>query len=84
LQVFSVGNIIGYMHKIPQIATGCKAGDGLNQRWSVNSHIDLVTSNEVYNQKRVKCILHTERMDGSRDFRSVTHCAAIKMQELTE
>jgi hypothetical protein len=48
LQVFSVGNIIGWAHVIPEIATASKTGDGWNERWIVNSHIDLVTWNDVY------------------------------------
>jgi len=49
LQVFSVGNIVGCAHVIPEIATGTKTGDGRNERWIVNSHIDLATWNDVYN-----------------------------------
>jgi len=49
LQGFSVGNIIGCAHKIPEIVTSGQIGDGWNERWIVNSHIDLVTWNDVYN-----------------------------------
>jgi hypothetical protein len=49
LQVFSVGNIVGCTHVIPEIATSSKTGDRWNERWIVNSHIDLATSNDVYN-----------------------------------
>jgi hypothetical protein len=49
LQVFSVGNIVGCPHLIPEIAACCKTGDGRNERWIVNSHIDLATWNDVYN-----------------------------------
>ena len=49
LQVFSVGNIVSCVHVLPEIATSCKTGDGRNKRWIVNSHIDLVTWNDVYN-----------------------------------
>jgi len=49
LQVFSVGNIVGCAHVIPEIAISSKTGDGRNERWIVNSHIDLVTWNDVYN-----------------------------------
>jgi hypothetical protein len=49
LQVFRVGNIVGCAHLIPEIATSSKTGDGRNERWIVNSHIDLATWNEVYN-----------------------------------
>jgi len=49
LQVFSVGNIVGCAHIIPEIATSSKTGDGWNERWIVNSHIDLATRNDVYN-----------------------------------
>jgi len=49
LQVFSVGNIVGCTHVIPEIATSTKTGDGRNERWIGNSHIDLATWNDVYN-----------------------------------
>jgi len=49
LQVFSVGNIVGCEHVIPDIATSSKTGDRRNEQWIVNSHIDLVTWNGVYN-----------------------------------
>jgi hypothetical protein len=49
LQVFRVGNIVGCAHVIPEIATGSKPGDGQNDRWIVNCHIDLATWNNVYN-----------------------------------
>jgi len=49
LQVFSVGNIVGCTHVIPEIATSSKIGDGRNERWIVNSHIDLATWKDVYN-----------------------------------
>jgi len=49
LQVFSVGNIVGCGHVIPERATRSKTGDGRNKRWIVNSHIDLATWNDVYN-----------------------------------
>jgi len=49
LQVFSVWNIVGYAHVIAEIATTSKTGDGWNKQWIVNSHIDLGTSNDVYN-----------------------------------
>jgi len=49
LQVFSVGNIVGWAHLIPELATSCKTGDGRNERWIVYSHIDLATWNDVYN-----------------------------------
>jgi hypothetical protein len=49
LQVFSVGNIIGCAHVIPEIATTSKTGNGGNEHWIVNSHIDLATSNDVDN-----------------------------------
>jgi hypothetical protein len=48
LQVFSVGNIVGCAHVIPDIATMINTGDGRNERWIVNSQKDLVTSNDVY------------------------------------
>jgi hypothetical protein len=49
LQVFSVRNIIGWAHVIPEIATSSKPGDGQNQRWIVNSYIDLAPWNDEYN-----------------------------------
>jgi len=49
LQVFSMGNIIGCAHVIPEIAANSKTGDGCNERSIVNSHIDLVTWNDGYN-----------------------------------
>jgi hypothetical protein len=49
LQVFSVGNIIGCTQVTPEIATSIKTGDGRNERWIVNSHIDLATWNDMYN-----------------------------------
>jgi hypothetical protein len=49
LQVFSVGNIFGCAHVIPEMATSTKTGDARNERWIVNSHIDLATWNDVYN-----------------------------------
>jgi len=48
-QVFSVENIVGCVHVIPEIATSIKTGDRWNKRRIVNSHIDLVTWNDVYN-----------------------------------
>jgi hypothetical protein len=48
-QVFSVGNIVGCAHVIPEAATSSTTGAGWNERWIVNSHIDLVTWNDVYN-----------------------------------
>jgi hypothetical protein len=32
LDVFSVGNIVGWLHVIPEIATSCKTGDRWNER----------------------------------------------------
>jgi hypothetical protein len=46
-QVFSVGNSIGCAHVIPEIATSSKAGNVWNERWIVNSHIDLATCNDL-------------------------------------
>jgi hypothetical protein len=43
LQVFSVGNIVSCAHIIPEIATSSKTGDGRNEQWIINSHIDLGT-----------------------------------------
>jgi len=52
LHVFSLGITVGCAHGIPEIATSSKIQDGLNERWIVNSHMDLVTWNDVYNEQR--------------------------------
>jgi hypothetical protein len=44
-----VRNIVGCAQVIPEIATCSKTGDRRNEYWIVNSHIDLVTWNKVYN-----------------------------------
>jgi hypothetical protein len=49
LHDFRVGNIVGCAHVIPEIATSSKPGDGWRGPWIVNSQIDLVTWNDVYN-----------------------------------
>jgi len=49
LPAFSVGIIIGCAHVIPEMPTSSKTRDGRNERWIVNSHIDLATWNDVYN-----------------------------------
>jgi hypothetical protein len=49
LHVFSLGNIVGCAHIIPEIATSSKTGVGRNERWIVNRHIDLATWNDVPN-----------------------------------
>jgi len=49
LQIFSVGNIVGCAHVIPEIAISSKTPDGRNVQWIVNSHTDLATWNDVYN-----------------------------------
>jgi len=49
LQVFSLRHIVGCGYVIPEISTSSKAGEGRNERWIVNSHIDLATWNDVYN-----------------------------------
>ena len=49
LQVFSVGSIVGCTNVIPEISTSIKTGDGRNERWIVNSHIDLAIWNDVHN-----------------------------------
>jgi hypothetical protein len=49
LQVFSMGTIVGCMHVIPEVATGSKVGDERNEQYIVNTHIDLATWNDVYN-----------------------------------
>jgi hypothetical protein len=48
MKVFSVGNIVGCAHIIPEIATSSKTRDGQNEQWIVSSHIHLATWNEVY------------------------------------
>jgi len=47
LQDFSVGNIVGCAHVIPEIATSSKTGDGQNERWIVICLIDLASWNDV-------------------------------------
>jgi hypothetical protein len=42
-------NIVGCAHIIPEISTSGRTGDGQNERWIVNSHLDLATWNDVYN-----------------------------------
>jgi hypothetical protein len=49
LQAFSVGNIVGCAHVIPEIATNSKTGAGRNERWIINRHLDLATWIDVYN-----------------------------------
>jgi hypothetical protein len=49
LQGFSVGNIVSGAQVIQKIATMSKTWDWLNERWIVNSQIDLATWNDVYN-----------------------------------
>jgi hypothetical protein len=49
LHVFSVGIIVSCTHVSPEIGAGSKTGDGWNERWIVNSHLDLATLNAVYN-----------------------------------
>jgi hypothetical protein len=48
VQVFSVRNIIGCTHVIPEIATSNKTGDRWNKLCIVKSHIDRATWNDVY------------------------------------
>jgi hypothetical protein len=50
LDVFSMENIVGSAHVIREIANSSKTGDGRNEPWSINSHIDLATWNAVYNR----------------------------------
>jgi hypothetical protein len=49
LKVLRVGNVIGCAHEIPATATRSTTGDRQNERWILNSHIDLATWNDVYN-----------------------------------
>jgi len=48
LQVICGGNIVGCAHVTPEIATSSMTADRRNELWTVNSHIDLVTWNDVY------------------------------------
>jgi len=48
LQVFNVGNLIGCMHVIPEIATSWETGNKRNERCIGNSDINLATWNDVY------------------------------------
>jgi len=48
VHIFSVGNLIDYMHVISELTATSKAGIGGKERWIVNSHINLVTWNNVY------------------------------------
>jgi len=48
LQVFSVGNIFGGAHVIPEIAIISNTGNRRNEWWIGNSHINLPTSNDAY------------------------------------
>jgi len=49
LRVFSMGNIVGCTHVIPEISTSSKTGDRQNDGCIGNSHIDLATWDDVYN-----------------------------------
>jgi len=48
LLVFNVGNLIGCMHVIPEIATSWETGNKRNERCIGNSDINLATWNDVY------------------------------------
>jgi hypothetical protein len=48
LQDFSVGNIVGCTHGIPERGINCMTRDGTNKQWIVNSHIDLPTWNALH------------------------------------
>ena len=84
LQGFSVGNIVGCVHVIPEIATSSQTEYRRNERWIVNSHIDLATWNDVYNYSRENCILWAGRKNARRDIHSVTNCIPILMQLCTQ
>jgi len=84
VQVFSVGNILGCTHVIPEIATRGETGDRRNERWIVNCHIDLATWNDVYNLSRENGISHAGRRNARRDCRSVTHSISMPMQARTQ
>jgi hypothetical protein len=49
LEVVNMGNIVSCAQVISKITTSSKTGHGVNERWFVNSHIDLTTWNDVYN-----------------------------------
>jgi hypothetical protein len=83
-QVFSVGNIIRCAHIIRQITSSHRIGDGGKERWLVNNHIDLATSNHVYSLEREKCILRAGRRNARIDFGSDTNSIAIPMQAHTQ
>jgi hypothetical protein len=83
-QVFIMGNIVGCVHKIPEIANCGKPGAWQNERWIVICHIHLVTWNDVYNQYRENFILRPGRTDMRRDFCNVSHRIAILMQARTQ
>jgi len=84
LQDSSMGNIVSCVYIIPDIATRSETGDGRNERWIVNSHIDLVTWIDVYNLERENCILGAGRRNARRDFRSVTLQIEIRMTAHTQ
>ena len=80
VQVVSVGKIVGCRQVIAVIPTSGDTGDGTNQRWIVNSRIDLATWNDQYNWYRENCILRAGRSNTRIDFGSVTHSIAISIQ----
>jgi len=47
LQGCSMGKIVGSANMVRQIATPSKTGDRWNERWIVNSHLELATWNDV-------------------------------------
>jgi hypothetical protein len=49
LQVFTMRNIVGCGHVIPEIATSSMTEDSQNERWIVNCHIAVATWNDVSN-----------------------------------
>jgi hypothetical protein len=49
LQVFTLGNNVRCAHLYREMAKTGKPGDGWNERWIVNSHIDLAACNNVLN-----------------------------------
>jgi len=80
LKVFSVGNIVGCAHVIPEIAVSSTTGDGQKEQWIVNSHIDPATQNDLYNWSREHCMSQAGRRNTRRHFLSVPHCMAIPGQ----
>jgi hypothetical protein len=80
LKIFSMGNIVGCVHIIPERATISMTGVRRNERWIVNSHTGLVTWNDKYIYEREDSILCPGRQNAGRGFCSDTYRSAIPMQ----